>query len=186
MTYSKTISSRLSAALFSVLCVLPANAQYAAGERFVHPGGLHTQADLDRMRAKVAAGEHPWIDSWNALIANPKAQHTYKAKPLADLGVNRQRGSADAVAAYLNALRWRIANDTRCADCAVKIWNEWAERVDVIHCRGNDGGLDGIATYEFALAGELLRGYPDWKPEEVSRFKSMLINISTPVAKIFW
>jgi hypothetical protein len=179
MMYSKT-NTRPLAIFLTLLGSVTANAQEAANHVFAHPGGLHTRADLDRMKAKVAAGEHPWIDSWNALISNPKAQHNYKAKPLADLGANRQRASADAVAAYLNALRWRIANDTSCADCAVRICNDWSEKVNVVHGRGNDGGLDGIPTYEFALAGELLRDYPGWKPEEISRFKSMLTNYLYP------
>ena len=50
----------------------------AIAQGFVHPGGLHTQADLDRMKAKVAAGEHPWIDGWEKLIADPKAQNTWR------------------------------------------------------------------------------------------------------------
>lgn len=132
------------------------------------------------MRAKVAAGEHPWIDSWNALIKNPKAQNSYQARPLADLGANRQRASADAVAAYLNALRWRVSDDTSCADCAVRICNDWSATVRVVHGRGNDGGLDGIATYEFAVAGEILRDYPGWKPQEFSRFKDMLTKYLYP------
>src|SRR5437867_2023962 len=73
---------------------------------FVHPGGLHTREDLDRMKAKVAAKEHPWIDSWEKLIADPKAQDTYKAAPKANMGVSRQRAQDDATAAYLNAMRW--------------------------------------------------------------------------------
>src|SRR5205809_4178324 len=73
---------------------LPAEQMSPAGV-FLHPVGLHTRKDFDRMKANVAAGEHPWIDSWNALIVHPKARNTYKAAPLADMGGNRQRASAD-------------------------------------------------------------------------------------------
>lgn len=48
---------------------------------FIHPGGLHVAADLDRMKEKVAAGEHPWINSWTAMCENGKAQAFYVAQP---------------------------------------------------------------------------------------------------------
>ena len=79
-----------------------------AAQSFVHPGGLHTQADLDRMRAKVAADEHPWIDDWKVLILDRKAQGDYKAAPNPHMA-SRQRAQDDANAAYLNALRWNIS-----------------------------------------------------------------------------
>ena len=56
-------------------------AQPASAQSFDHPGGLHTKADLDRMKTKVAAGEHPWIDGWNALIRDGKAQADYRPGP---------------------------------------------------------------------------------------------------------
>lgn len=151
---------------------------------FVHPGGLHTLADLDRMKARVAAGEHPWIDSWNALVANPKAQDTYRAAPFDDMDKNRQRASADAVAAYLNALRWYISGDTRYADCAVRICNAWSAKVSIVH-NGFEGGLMGIPAYEFAVAGEVLRLYPGWAPDDFARFKNMLTTYLYPTCHDF-
>ena len=158
-----------------LFCGRPLHAQ----TDFVHPGGLHTTADLDRMKAKVAAGEHPWIDCWNDLIANPKAQFTYVATPYADMDTNRQQASADAVAAYLNSLRWYISGDTRYADCAVRIMNAWSSKVNVAHI-GFEGGLMGIPAYEFAVAGEVLRTYPGWAPDDFTRFKSMMTTYIYP------
>lgn len=152
----------------------------ATAQIFVHPGGLHAQADLDRMKTQVAAGAHPWIDSWNALIVHPKAQNTYTAAAQANMGVSRQRASADAVAAYLNALRWYISGDTSYAACSRKILNAWAYSVNQVP-RGTDiPGLMGIAVYEFAVAAEILRLYPNWSSADFNQFKNMMTTYLYP------
>jgi hypothetical protein len=157
------------------LLILTLGATYPlfAQVSFIHPGGLHTMTDLNRMKDKVAAGEHPWIDSWTALCANPKAQFSYQPHPLDDMDRNRQIASADAVAAYLNTIRWYISGDTRYADCAVRICNAWSSKISVVHA-GFEGGLMGIPAYEFAVAGEVLRTYPDWSSSDFARFQNML------------
>jgi hypothetical protein len=157
----------------------------ATAQTFIHPGGLHTQADLDRMKTQVAAGAHPWIDSWNALIVHPKAQSTYTAAAQANMGANRQRASADAVAAYLNALRWYISGDTSYAACAKRICSAWAYAVNQVPTGTDIPGLMGIAIYEFAAAGEILRLYPNWSPADFTQFKSMMTTYLYPVCNDF-
>ena len=168
--------------LFPVLLIYGITAM---AQTFIHPGGLHTQADLDRMKTQVAAGAHPWIDSWNALIAHPKAQNTYTAAARANMGDNRQRASADAVAAYLNALRWYISGDTSYAACARKICNAWAYAVNQVPTGTDIPGLMGIAIYEFAVAGEILRLYPNWSSADFNQFKSMMTTHLYPVCNDF-
>jgi hypothetical protein len=154
-----------------------------AGE-FVHPGGLHAQADLDRMKAKVAAGESPWIDGWNLLVQDGKARSDYKASPHRHM-VSRQRAQDDANAAYLNALRWIISGDTAHADCAMRILNAWSGTVSEVP-RGNDQpGLSGIPVGTFAIAAELMRSYPGWSAADQARFKRMLLDFMYPVCHDF-
>ena len=139
-----------------------------AGE-FIHPGGLHTQADLDRMKTRVAAGEHPWIDGWNLLIQDRKAQRDYKAAPHRHMA-SRQRAQDDANAAYLNALRWIISGDTAHADCAARILNDWAKTVSEVPHGHDQPGLSGIPIGTFAIAAELLRSYSGWSAPDQSAF----------------
>ena len=157
----------------------------AQAQTFVHPGGLHTQADLDRMKAKVAAGAHPWIDSWKLLITDRQAQKTYKAAPAANMGVSRQRADADAHAAYLNTLRWYISGDTTYAACAVRICNAWSSTVNQVPTGNDISGLGGIPVFDFALAAELLRTYPGWAPADFMRFKNMMLNYWYPLCNKF-
>lgn len=148
----------------------------------MHPGGLHTQADLDRMKTQVAAGAHPWIDDWNRLMKDPAAQYTYKASPNADMGANRQRADADAHAAYLNAIRWYISGDTSYADCAVRICNGWSSKVNTVP---SSTGLVGIPIFDFALAAEVLRAYPGWAPADFAQFQKMMETYLYPSSHDF-
>jgi len=152
---------------------------------FVHPGGLHTQADLDRMKTEVAAGAHPWIDDWNLLAQDPLAQNTYLATPLANMGSSRQNADKDAHAAYLNAIRWYISGDTSYADCAVRILNAWAATVNQYPAGNDTPGLIAIPIQNFALAGEVLRIYPGWQPSDFTAFKAMFANYCYPVVNDF-
>jgi len=105
-----------------------------AGNTFVHPGLLHTQADFERMAAKVAAKASPWIDSWNLLIANSHASLTWNPNPQTEIhrndGTNPDNHMTfanDVAAAYASALRWKVSGDTQYADKAVQILNAGSE-----------------------------------------------------------
>ena len=152
-----------------------------ASEKFVHPGGLHNKADLDRMKSKVAAREHPWIDGWEKFIADPKAQDTYRAAPRADTP-SRQRAQDDAAAMYYNALRWYISGDRKYAECAVRIANGWSA---VVNTAPGGDYLSGIPVGSFAIAGELLREYPGWSEPDFARFKKMLSEYWYPKCNDF-
>ena len=152
---------------------------------FVHPGGLHNQADLDRMKTQVAAGAHPWIDDWNKLITDSQAQNTYTAAPQANMGANRQRCSQDAHAAYLNTIRWYISGDTSYADCAIRICNAWSSAVNTVPTGTDIPGLSGIPIAEFAIVGEMLRISPRWAAADFTRFKNMMLNYWYPVCHDF-
>ncbi|GGA98307.1 RICIN domain-containing protein [Puia dinghuensis] len=167
--------------LFLLLGTTLASAQTS----FIHPGGLHTQTDLDRMKTNVAAGAHPWIDDWNVLITDAQAQNTYKAAPNANMGANRQRADADAHAAYLNALRWYISGDTTYANCAVRICNAWSSTVNQVPTGNNIPGLSGIPIFDFALAAEVLRIYSGWSSSDFTRFKNMMETYLYPVCHDF-
>ncbi|MBW8782512.1 MAG: alginate lyase family protein [Verrucomicrobia bacterium] len=157
---------------------------------FVHPSGLHTKADLERMKVKVAAHATPWIEDWEKLIHDPLAQSGYRARATPNLGnkdggVGRQRASRDAHAAYLNFIRWSITGDREYAECAIRICNDWANAVNQ-EPSGNDiPGLSGIPISEFAMAGELLLSCPLWKKEDQERFKKMMRTYFYPHAKAY-
>lgn len=154
-------------------------------QTFIHPGGLHTQADLNRMKTQVAAGAHPWIDDWNVLITDPEAQNTYVAKPQANMGSSRQQADNDAHAAYLNAIRWYISGDTSYAACAVRICNAWSATVNQVPTGDNIPGLSGIPIFDFSLAAEVLRIYPGWDTAHFAQFKTMMTTWFYPVCHNF-
>lgn len=134
------------------------------------------------MRTNVLAGNHPWIDDWNVLVADFEAQSNYSAGAQADMGANRQRADADAHAAYLNTIRWYVSGDVNYANAATNILNRWSAAVNQIP---SNTGLVGLPIMSFALAGELLRTYHGWQPADFSAFTNMMGTYLYPACNAY-
>jgi hypothetical protein len=162
----------------------------ARAQSFAHPGMLHTQADLDRMRAKVNAGAQPWKAGWDRLVANRHSQVGWTPRPVeeivrgnTDKPQNYHLLYGDIAAAYQNALRWRITGDTAHGDTARDICNAWSQTLKSIYWPPSDSRLaSGIYGYQFANVGELMRGYPGF---DLGRFQQMMNTVFYPLNSDF-
>ncbi len=145
---------------------------------FVHPGALHTQADFDRMRAKVQANASPWIDSYNILANNWTAQSNAVSHAQATLirggaGENYQFAYFDTATVYQLALRWKITGDANYANTAIGILNSWANINTSLAGDPNILLLE-LYGYQFACAAEILLDYPGWAPADVAKFRAWM------------
>lgn len=161
-----------------------------------HPCMLHTSSDFERVKQKVNANAQPWLEGWQVLIANEKAQDTYTAAPTVKLirgGGSREEPEADnygramydVAAAYQLALRWKISGDEKYAVAAVKILNEWASVCKSINGDSNKYLAAGIYGYQFANAAEILRDYAGWSATDFNAFKKWMLDIFYPLNKDF-
>jgi hypothetical protein len=158
-----------------------------ANDPFVHPGTLHTQADLDRMREKVAADAQPWKSSWDLLVASPWARLTHTPRPqaiicrgggCASMGLpeNYILLARDIAAAYGCALRWHLAGDVAYANKAVEIMNAWPPVLQEVTGDSNLSLAAGNYGWQFAVVGDLMRNYSGWAAEDQTAFKSMMLS----------
>jgi autotransporter-associated beta strand protein len=165
---------------FLLLLVLLETVCVASAQPFIHPGGLHTQADFDRMKAKVAANASPWVDSYNQLTAVSEANTGWSWAPVTQIirgptGSNFSRSQKDALAIYYLALRWRITGDTNFAEKAIQGCDAWSSTMT--NGVGGDSNWAlgaGICGYEFAVAGEALHGYTHWSQTSISNYCNFL------------
>ena len=188
---------RITIATILLLCAaggaaLAQAARPAATGAFVHPGLLHTRADLDRMRQQVAAGREPWKAGFEKLRGHGQSSSDWELRgPLE--AVTRETGDThgntemvlDGNAAYQNALMWCITGDEAHARKAAQILNAWAGTLRRMNGRDVQlaAGLNGL---KFVNAAELMRHtYPAWKAEDIARFERMLREVIYPPIKDF-
>ena len=198
MTQPTTIArTALLAALVALLGTLAtdtdAQQPSAAPNRpFVHPGLLHTRADLDRMRQRVAAGDEPWASGFEKLKADAQSRADWNLRGPFAVVTRDPKGSLhnaemyrDANAAYQNALMWCVSGDERHARKAVEILNAWSATLRTMD--GHDVQLSaGLYGFKFVNAAELIRHtYPAWRREDVARFEHMLRDVVYPPIKDF-
>ncbi len=192
----KLIALAWVAAPLAVGCLtsLAANGQVTrpAGKGFVHPGLLHTRADLDRMKAMVAKGTEPWRGGYEKLKGHPQSRADWKLRGPFAAVVRDARGSrhiaeltVDSNAAYQNALMWAITGDETHARKAIEILNSWSETLQEV--TGKDKVLGAsICGFKLVNAAEILRyTYPGWQREDAERLARMLRTVFYPVIQDF-
>ncbi|ATJ88588.1 LamG-like jellyroll fold domain-containing protein [Ralstonia solanacearum] len=165
------------------------SADTTTAQRFTHPGLLHTEADFDRMRTKVAAQAAPWIDGWNVLTANGHTSLSRNPNPQTAIyrgndgthAENYRTLYNDIAAAYGCALRWKVSGDTAYADKAVQYLDAWASKLTLIGGDSNAALAAGIYGYEFANAGEIMRSYAGWSAAGLAAFQKMMRSVFYPI-----
>ncbi|MFF6873862.1 alginate lyase family protein [Streptomyces sp. NPDC012474] len=160
----------------------------AAGAPLVHPGLLHTGADLDRMAAKVKAGARPYTAGFAKLTANRHAQSGWRPNPQAVV----YRGSGtpenyrvlynDIHAAYQNALRYHVTGEEAHADTAVAILNAWSGKLTALEGSADRFLAAGLYGYQFANAAELVREHGDF---DLGRAQELMRTVFHPLSDDF-
>ena len=159
-----------------------ANAVYDTNRGFIHPGGLHTQADFDRIKQQLADGNKKVTEAMNKLRMADYAQPTTATYPTETIvrggsGENYINTCRGAAIAYQNALRWKIEDNQACAKHAVEVLMKWCNTTKNVTGSSDQFLAFGLYGYQFAQAAELMRDYEGWKPADFEKFKKWMLNI---------
>ena len=159
---------------------------YDTERGFIHPGGLHTQVDFNRVKAQLAAGNETVMAAYNILRNAAYAQPDVATWPVETIvrgggvGENYINAARGATMAYQNALRWKIEDNENCAAAAVRILMQWANTTKNISGDSNYALAAGIYGYQFAQAAELVRDYEGWSSDDFLKFKQWMLSVWYP------
>ena len=159
---------------------------YDTERGFRHPGGLHTDADFERIKSQLASGNSKVTQAWNVLLASEYSQAGVPTWPTETIwrsgsGDNYLNAARGAHMAYQNALRWKIAGTKANAETAVNILMAWVNGSKYVSGNTNLSLASGLYGYEFAQAAELMRDYKGWKRDDFEAFKNWIKRVWYPV-----
>lgn len=183
---------KLYALLAALLLTIVVTAQtYNTNRGFVHPGGLHTQEDFDRIKDLLAKGDPTITAAVKVLTQAAYTQSTAGTSPVQTIvrgggkGENYINAVRGATIAYQNALVWKITGNKANASHAVSVLMQWAKTTKAIGGDSNYALAAGLYGYQFAQAAELLRDYEGWAPERFEQFRQWMLQVWYPSAMSF-
>ena len=183
---------KIYALLATLLLTIGITAQsYNTNRGFVHPGGLHTQEDFDRIKDLLAKGDPTITAAVKVLTQAAYAQSTAGTSPVQTIvrgggkGENYINAARGATIAYQNALVWKITGNKANASHAINVLMQWANTTKGIGGDSNYALAAGLYGYQFAQAAELLRDYEGWAPERFEQFRQWMLQVWYPSAMGF-
>lgn len=155
---------------------------------FIHPGGLHTQADFDRVKLLLEKGNTKVKQAYDKLTGAAYAQSNVQTYPVETIvrgggnGENYINAARGATMAYQNALRWKIDGTESNAKAAVRILMDWCNTTKAISGNSDQCLAVGLYGYQFAQAAELMRDYDGWSREDFAKFQQWMLTLWYPKA----
>lgn len=156
---------------------------------FRHPGILVNHAQLDFVKAKIAAGLEPWKSAFEAakssdlgsLSYTPKPHQTCECGPFSRPDIGCKDEQRDSEAAYTQALLWYFSGNKQYAENAIKIMNAWSSTLTGGHKNANGPVQAAWCAEQFPRAAEIIRyTYPGWSSNDVTTFKNLLTSQYVP------
>lgn len=155
---------------------------YDTDRGFVHPGGIHTEEDFERVRKQISEGNEKVISAFDILKNSEWSRLTTQTWPVEVIirgegqqnYINAARG---AHIAYQSALRWKLENDDAYARHGVEVLMAWARICKLVSGNSNWALAAGIYGYEFAQAAEILRTFEGWSKKDFEFFKDWMIRV---------
>ena len=172
----------------------------AKAASFSHPGGFHTQAQLDRTRSQILAGASPWSAAYNKLLGEADKALGHTPNPpievntcspydtTCDQSANweiAQNMYHDTEAAYAAALAYAINANLSASQRdqygrkAVEILKAWAYTNRGI--TNSQANLDSaVSLNEFIHAAELMWSSQLWTDQDRNTFRQWADTVLYP------
>jgi hypothetical protein len=166
------------------------NSLVAVNAQYTHPGILHSQGDLARIREKTLRQAEPWKSGYDLFLQDSRASYKYKMQgPFEIIGrgvhptaLPKKEADDDCMAAYYNALQWTITGNKLHADKSIEILNGYAFTCKEI--TGRDKQLMGLNVFIFVNAAEILAYTSSgWKEADIKQCKKWFRDVCYPVLK---
>ena len=159
-----------------------ASFQSGGAAAMIHPGGWHTQADLEHIRAEVAAGQEPWKGACERLEKS-EAEPNYQARIVPNI-TDAYAIERDGHAAYVLAIKWVATGDASYAQAAIGIINAWSSTVQTV---ANEPMRNGLGSSQMTQAAEILAhgfdGAAGWQAADITRAKTWFKAVIYPHLK---
>ena len=161
---------------------------FSGEDSFIHPGLLHNETDIQRMREAVTNERGAIYEGFKALLESDYSKADYKMRgPFPEWGrapnIRTGEAQSDARASYENALMWAITGKKEYARKSIEIINAWAGSLKKV--TGIDGVLAaGIQGFKFVNAAEILRHTNSgWPEEDAERCEKWFMDAWYPTIK---
>lgn len=145
-------------------------------QAFVHPGIYNTKAELDFVKAKIAANEQPWKGAYDRIKASVNTNFT--PQPIANIKGDGPKFHflRDSDQAYNFALLWYFSGNQTYANKAIQIFNAWSI------FKTSEKGLDTEwASSDLIPAAEIIEySNAGWKAADITKFKTMVKTYLIP------
>lgn len=176
-----------------LLSVMSMNISAQPTPGFHHPGMMHSQADFDRVKQRLQAGEYAATQSLaNLRVAGPvNGDHGGNWAVNVDIarGIagaeNYMNAYRNAARAYQLALLWKITGEQGYGDRAIDVLNAYATWNKSLSGNTNISLIPAFIGYQFLNAAEIMRDYSAWRQEDIEKFKQYMIDVWFGVAEDF-